>query len=112
MIRRPPRSTRTGTLFPTRRSSDLLRFNALEFTPLEEYMQLVNINQVGCFLGMKSVTRTMRKNGGGSIINASSVEGLGGMPTLVGYSATKFADRKSTRLNSSHSCATRLPSSA
>src|SRR3546814_7472591 len=25
MIRRPPRSTRTDTLFPTRRSSDLLR---------------------------------------------------------------------------------------
>src|SRR3546814_7023593 len=72
-------------------NAGILRFNALEFTPLEEYMQLVNINQVGCFLGMKSVTRTMRKNGGGSIINASSVEGLGGMPTLVGYSATKFA---------------------
>src|SRR3546814_6337064 len=26
MIRRPPRSTRTDTLFPTRRSSDLRRF--------------------------------------------------------------------------------------
>src|SRR3546814_8219221 len=26
MIRRPPRSTRTDTPFPTRRSSDLLRF--------------------------------------------------------------------------------------
>src|SRR3546814_8809281 len=28
MIRRPPRSTRTDHSFPTRRSSDLLRFNA------------------------------------------------------------------------------------
>src|SRR3546814_12143763 len=45
-------------------NAGILRFNALEFTPLEEYMQLVNINQVGCFLGMKSVTRPMRKNGG------------------------------------------------
>src|SRR3546814_5696980 len=40
----------------------------------------------------------MRKNGGGSIINASSVEGLGGMPTLVGYSATKFAIRGMTKV--------------
>src|SRR3546814_8225192 len=27
MIRRPPRSTRTDTLFPTRRSSDLIELN-------------------------------------------------------------------------------------
>ncbi|MDT0201433.1 glucose 1-dehydrogenase [Nocardioides sp. AE5] len=79
-------------------NAGILRFNALEFTPLEEYLQLVNINQVGCFLGMKSVARTMRKNGGGSIINASSVEGLGGMPTLVAYSATKFAIRGMTKV--------------
>src|SRR3546814_16969148 len=32
MIRRPPRSTRTDTLFPTRRSSDLLALNSIEHT--------------------------------------------------------------------------------
>lgn len=79
-------------------NAGILRFNALEFTPLEEYMQLVNINQVGCFLGMKSVARTMRKNGGGSIVNASSIEGLGGMGTLVAYSATKWAIRGMTKV--------------
>src|SRR3546814_10820618 len=30
MIRRPPRSTRTDTLFPTRRSSDLVQFVVVE----------------------------------------------------------------------------------
>src|SRR3546814_12048611 len=29
MIRRPPRSTRTDTLFPTRRSSDLIRVGSM-----------------------------------------------------------------------------------
>ncbi|MDN5896343.1 MAG: glucose 1-dehydrogenase [Nocardioides sp.] len=79
-------------------NAGILRFNAIEHTPLEEYQLLVAINQVGCFLGMKSVTRTMRKSGGGSIINASSVEGLGGMATLVAYSATKFAIRGMTKV--------------
>ena len=46
----------------------------------DEVELLWRVNQLGCFLGMQAVTRTMRKNGGGSIINASSVEGLAGMP--------------------------------
>lgn len=79
-------------------NAGILRFNALEHTPVEEYEEIFRINQLGCFLGMKSVARTMRKNGGGSIINASSVEGLGGMPTLVAYSATKFAIRGMTKV--------------
>src|SRR3546814_1318667 len=33
-------------------------------------------------------------------------------PQTIGYALTDSPDRKSTRLNSSHSCATRLPSSA
>src|SRR3546814_15413421 len=43
MIRRPPRSTRTDTLFPTRRSTDLtslllgLMPYDLQKTPLEQY---------------------------------------------------------------------------
>src|SRR3546814_19361792 len=35
MLRRPPRSTRTDTLFPTRRSSDLLKAGKLESVSLE-----------------------------------------------------------------------------
>jgi 3alpha(or 20beta)-hydroxysteroid dehydrogenase len=63
----------------------------------EEYLLLVNVNQLGTFLGMKAVARTMRKNGGGSIINASSVEGLAGMASLTAYTATKFAIRGMTK---------------
>jgi 3alpha(or 20beta)-hydroxysteroid dehydrogenase len=35
----------------------------------------------------------MRANGGGSIVNASSIEGLAGMPLVAGYTSTKFAIR-------------------
>lgn len=78
-------------------NAGILRFASLEQMPVEEYELLFRVNQLGCWLGMKSVARTMRKNGGGSIINASSVEGLAGMPTLTGYTATKFAIRGMTK---------------
>lgn len=78
-------------------NAGILRFAAIETMPLEEYQLLVDVNQKGCFLGMKSVIGTMRANGGGSIINASSIEGLGGMAMCTGYTATKFAIRGMTK---------------
>lgn len=78
-------------------NAGILLFGDLERMPVAEFELLFRVNQLGCFLGMKSVARTMRKNGGGSIINASSVEGLGGMASLTGYSGTKFAIRGMTK---------------
>jgi 3alpha(or 20beta)-hydroxysteroid dehydrogenase len=78
-------------------NAGLLRFGEVETMPVEEFELLFRVNQLGCFLGMKSVVRTMRKNGGGSIVNASSIEGLGGMASCAGYSATKFAIRGMTK---------------
>jgi 3alpha(or 20beta)-hydroxysteroid dehydrogenase len=78
-------------------NAGILRFAEIEKMPVEEFELLFRVNQLGCFLGMKSVARTMRKNGGGSIINASSVEGLAGMASLAGYTATKFAIRGMTK---------------
>ena len=65
-------------------NAGILRFGDIEKMPVEEFELLFRVNQLGCFLGMKAVARTMRKNGGGSIINASSIEGLGGMASLRG----------------------------
>ncbi|RNL64804.1 glucose 1-dehydrogenase [Nocardioides marmoriginsengisoli] len=78
-------------------NAGILRFADIEKMTKEEYLLLVNVNQLGTFLGMKAVARTMRKNGGGSIINASSVEGLAGMASLTGYVATKWAIRGMTK---------------
>ena len=63
-------------------NAGILRFGDIEKMPVEEFELLFRVNQLGCFLGMKAVARTMRKNGGGSIVNASSIEGLGGMASL------------------------------
>ena len=61
----------------------------------EEYRRIVNINQVSVFLGMKAVIPSMKKGGGGSIINISSMNGLVG--GAIGYTDTKFAVRGMTK---------------
>lgn len=55
---------------------------------LDDYMKIVNINQVSVFLGIKTVATKMKENDG-SIINISSIDGLVG--GKVGYTDTKFA---------------------
>ena len=78
-------------------NAGILRFGEIEQMSADEFELVFRVNQLGCFLGMKSVARTMRKNGGGSIVNASSIEGLAGMAFCAGYSATKFAIRGMTK---------------
>lgn len=78
-------------------NAGILRFGDIERMPSDEVELLWRVNQLGTFLGMQAVTRTMRKNGGGSIINASSIEGLAGMPACTAYAATKWAIRGMTK---------------
>lgn len=62
---------------------------------LEEYMQVVMINQVSVFLGMKYIVPSMKKKGSGSLINISSINGL--TAGSLGYTDTKFAVRGMTK---------------
>jgi len=78
-------------------NAGILRFGDIERMPTEEVELLWRVNQLGCFLGMQAVSGTMRRNGGGSIINASSVEGLAGMAGCTAYAATKWAIRGMTK---------------
>lgn len=79
-------------------NAGILRFGAIVDTSVELYEQVFRVNQLGTFLGMKAVIPSMKEAGGGSIVNASSIEGLGGMGHLVAYSATKFAIRGMTKV--------------
>lgn len=79
-------------------NAGILKFSPLVDTALEDYMQVVEVNQVSCFLGMKTVAKTMKAAGGGSIINVSSAAGLTGTPHLVSYTASKFAVRGMTKV--------------
>jgi 3alpha(or 20beta)-hydroxysteroid dehydrogenase len=61
------------------------------------FEQHMRVNQLGCFLGMKSVVPLMEQSGGGSIVNISSVAGLRGSPGAIAYSGTKWALRGMTK---------------
>jgi 3alpha(or 20beta)-hydroxysteroid dehydrogenase len=64
---------------------------------LEEYRAVIDVNQVGVFLGMKAVVPAMRAAGGGAIVNVSSSAGLRGFANGIGYVSSKFAVRGLTR---------------
>lgn len=68
--------------------------NMMDIT-LEDYRRIVDINQVSVFLGMKAVVPSMKKAGGGSIVNISSMNGL--VAGAVAYTDTKFAVRGMTK---------------
>lgn len=70
---------------------------SLEDTTLADYERIVRVNQIGTFLGMRAMARAMKRSGGGSIINTSSIRGLLGATGLLAYSATKFAVRGMTK---------------
>ena len=68
---------------------------------LEDLHKVLDINVSGVLLGCKHAVRVMRQGGiagkGGSIINISSIAGLGGIPALSAYTASKGAVRLLTK---------------
>ncbi|WP_295632500.1 SDR family oxidoreductase [Novosphingobium sp.] len=58
--------------------------------PLAAFDQVMRVNCRGVFLGLQSAVRLMGESGG-SIINTSSVSGLGGGRNLIAYNASKHA---------------------
>ena len=56
-----------------------------------DYLRVMQVNQLSCFLGMKTVVPSMRAAGRGSIVNVSSVAGLKAERGAVAYTASKFA---------------------
>ncbi|MHB9851853.1 SDR family NAD(P)-dependent oxidoreductase [Streptomyces krungchingensis] len=72
-------------------NAGILRFNELVDTPLEEFQQIVQVNQVGVFLGIKTVAPEIAAAGGGTIVNTASYTGLTGMAWVGAYAATKHA---------------------
>ncbi|GLX41466.1 SDR family NAD(P)-dependent oxidoreductase [Streptomyces lavendulae] len=79
-------------------NAGILRFNELTATPLEEFRQVIEVNQVGAFLGIKTLAPEIGAAGGGTIVNTSSYTGLTGMAYVGAYAATKAAILGLTRV--------------
>lgn len=70
----------------------------LEATTLEDWRRVLAVNLDGSFLGLRACIPSLRRNGGGAVVNVSSFAGLLGSPLLGGYAASKFAVRGLTRV--------------
>ena len=79
-------------------NAGVLAFQPIEQMSLAEYMRVININQVGVWLGMRAALPALREAGGGSIVNTSSTAGLRGVAYGSAYSAGKFAVRGMTKV--------------
>ncbi|ROS05471.1 3alpha(or 20beta)-hydroxysteroid dehydrogenase [Sinobacterium caligoides] len=88
---------RLGRLNVLVNNAAILFHKTIMETTEEDFLKIVSINQLGVFLGMQSVFEAMKANGGGSIINVSSIDGLQSQNSLCAYSSTKWAVRGMTK---------------
>lgn len=62
-----------------------------------DFTRTLEVNLVGPFLGIRSVVEPMRRAGGGSVVNVSSVSGLKGVAGSASYGSSKWGLRGLTK---------------
>jgi len=75
----------------------ILTLSTIEETTKEEWDKVMDINMWGTVLGTKAVLPQMRKVGGGSIVNISSLSAMIAQPWAAAYHASKGAVRIHTK---------------
>jgi len=88
---------RWGKLDILLNSAGVGRAHPLLDMTLEEWRKTTAVNLDGTFLGTQAAMRSMKKTGGGSIINISSVMGMVGAPKISAYCASKGGVRLFTK---------------
>jgi 3alpha(or 20beta)-hydroxysteroid dehydrogenase len=78
-------------------NAGILHFQAVHKIEADDFDRVMQVNVRGVFLGMKAVTPSMSRAGGGAIVNISSTAGLQGQPFLAAYVASKWAVRGLTK---------------
>jgi 3alpha(or 20beta)-hydroxysteroid dehydrogenase len=84
-----------GSLTTLVNNAGVLTFGGVD-TPLDRYRETIEVNQVGCFLGMQFAAPMMTQSGG-TIVNIASTAGLVGLGNMMAYTASKWAIRGMTK---------------
>ncbi|WP_428311507.1 glucose 1-dehydrogenase [Hydrocarboniphaga sp.] len=87
----------------------ILIYGNIETTDLATWRQIQKVNSDGYFLGCHYGYAAMKKRGGGSIVNMSSMAGIGGVSSFCAYSASKGAVAAMTRSIAAHARMTLTP---
>jgi 3alpha(or 20beta)-hydroxysteroid dehydrogenase len=75
----------------------VLLLQSLVGTSREDFLRLVEVNQLGPYLGIQAVFETMATGGGGSIVNIVSTDGVKGMNGVSAYASSKWGLRGITK---------------
>lgn len=87
-----------GPLTTLVNNAAILHIAPIEFTTADDYLRVIRVNELGTFLGVRESIAPMRENGGGSIVNISSIDGHHAAPGTSAYCASKFAVRGLTKV--------------
>jgi len=71
----------------------ILHMGAVERTEADKLREVLEVNTVAPYLGIRAVLAPMRAQGGGSIVMVNSVDGLMGMNGVTAYAASKWGLR-------------------
>src|SRR5437879_791231 len=78
-------------------NAGIVRFGPIAETEPAAWRQVIDINLTGTYLGIRAVVSSMRKAGGGAIVNISSEAGMIGSAGVGAYVASKWGVRGLTK---------------
>jgi 3alpha(or 20beta)-hydroxysteroid dehydrogenase len=91
-------TSRFGSIDILVNNAGILKFAALLDTSTADFKRVLEVNLVGCFLGMRTIAPLMIARGHGSIVNISSIDGLKGANSIGAYAASKWGVRGITKV--------------
>jgi len=78
-------------------NAGIVHVDPIEQLAEADYRRVIDVNQVGVFLGMKAAIPSLKRAGTGSIVNISSIGGIIAFSGILGYVASKWAVRGMTK---------------
>lgn len=88
---------RYGKLTTLINNAGIFHPGGVEIETMDGWQRMIAVNQTGVWLGMRAAVPELVKNGGGAVVNISSLYGLIGSPGNIAYHATKAAVRLMTK---------------
>lgn len=78
-------------------NAGIVEFGGIADQPADSFRRVIDINLYGAWLGMHTTLPSLRRAGGGCIVNISSTAGLMGYANLSAYTASKWGLRGLTK---------------